>query len=322
MTVRKEVFVSQIVWLLVLLCVHGFSVKPIFSCEKMSNDEIVTFLMELGHLPTSYNQTENKNQLKEAIKSYQQSNRIRVSGFIDHNTCKLMTQPRCAGMILPQSLHSSKEDHLKHRVRRFANFELRWPRTNLTWRLVDENINNLNVDWVKGILKQALDVWSRETPLNFCEVNTKRADIEVGFSRSCELQAMFKTTQKILGYANPPNPVKVILRFNAEQNWTPSPDNKDSGSDLMYAAVHEFGHALGLDHSNVEEAVMYASYRNEFKGLHEDDRNGIQILYGPRGKDRSKKARMLRFMKGVRNNVRWKMLAISEPIKKIFRYVF
>lgn len=44
-------------------------------------------------------------------------------------------------------------------------------------------MNNLNVDWVKGILRQALDVWSRETPLNFNEVDTKRVDIEIGFSR-------------------------------------------------------------------------------------------------------------------------------------------
>lgn len=46
-------------------------------------------------------------------------------------------------------------------------------------------MNNLNVDWVKGILRQALDVWSRETPLNFNEVDTKddSVDIEIGFSR-------------------------------------------------------------------------------------------------------------------------------------------
>lgn len=82
------------------------------------------------------------------------------------------------------------------------------------------------------------------------------------------------------------------------------------------------GHALGLDHSNVEEAIMYPSYKSEFKGLHEDDRKGIQSLYGPRGKERNKKARMLRFMKSVRSNIRWKVLAASEPIKKMFRYVF
>lgn len=55
---------------------------------------------------------------------------------------------------------------------------------NVNFRLNDENMNNLNADWVKRILRQAFDVWSRETPLNFSEVNnTKRVDINVGFAR-------------------------------------------------------------------------------------------------------------------------------------------
>lgn len=54
---------------------------------------------------------------------------------------------------------------------------------SLNCRLDGQNMNNLNVDWVKGILRQALDVWSNETPLNFREADSKQADIEVGFSR-------------------------------------------------------------------------------------------------------------------------------------------
>lgn len=53
----------------------------------------------------------------------------------------------------------------------------------IVFRLVDENMSNLDVDWVRGVLRNALCVWSKETPLNFREVNDKRVDIEVGFSR-------------------------------------------------------------------------------------------------------------------------------------------
>lgn len=79
---------------------------------------------------------------------------------------------------------------------------------------------------------------------------------------------------------------------------------------------------MGLDHSNIEGAIMFPAYKSEFKELHEDDRKGIQNLYGPRGKDPNKKARMLRAMKGIRNRIQWKVFAISEPLRKIFRCFF
>lgn len=59
-------------------------------------------------------------------------------------------------------------------------------------------------------------------------------------------------------------------------------DNKGRGIDLLWLALHELGHSLGLDHSKNKRAIMYPIYRGSQPGLqlHRDDIMGIQQLYG------------------------------------------
>lgn len=66
--------------------------------------------------------------------------------------------------------------------------------------------------------------------------------------------------------------------YDDDQKWGFCPDQ---GYSLFLVAAHEFGHALGLDHSNIREALMYPMYSYaEHFSLHSDDINGIQFLYG------------------------------------------
>uniref|UniRef100_A0A6I8PWC3 Matrix metalloproteinase-9 n=1 Tax=Xenopus tropicalis TaxID=8364 RepID=A0A6I8PWC3_XENTR len=66
--------------------------------------------------------------------------------------------------------------------------------------------------------------------------------------------------------------------YDQDRKWGFCPDQ---GYSLFLVAAHEFGHALGLEHSEVQDALMYPmySYVKDFQ-LHEDDVRGIQYLYG------------------------------------------
>jgi Matrixin len=63
--------------------------------------------------------------------------------------------------------------------------------------------------------------------------------------------------------------------FNSTVQW-----QIGTGIDLETVAAHEFGHALGLGESTVQNAVMYGTYDGIKTALASDDVSGIQSLYG------------------------------------------
>lgn len=44
--------------------------------------------------------------------------------------------------------------------------------------------------------------------------------------------------------------------------------------------MHELGHALGISHSNVKNAIMHGQYQRDVLELRADDVNAIRKLYG------------------------------------------
>ena len=58
-----------------------------------------------------------------------------------------------------------------------------------------------------------------------------------------------------------------------------------SAIDLETVAIHELGHALGMNHSQISTAVMYAYYNGVKQQLTTDDVSGIDSIYGVRQYD-------------------------------------
>ncbi|RZC35149.1 Peptidase M10 domain containing protein [Asbolus verrucosus] len=159
----------------------------------------------------------------------------------------------------------------------------RWRRKNLKYK-ISKYPKNLSPKDVDRAISRAFSAWSNVTNLTFAP-SKGNADIEIKFETAKHNdEKPFDGAGGAFAHAFFPNHGGDV-HFDASEGWT---TNTKDGTDLFQVAVHELGHSLGLEHSNVKEALMapfYGSYNPHFK-LHEDDIRGIQALYGGKAKRR------------------------------------
>ncbi|XP_066475643.1 matrix metalloproteinase-18-like [Tiliqua scincoides] len=187
---------------------------------------------------------------------------LTVTGKINEDTMKVMEQPRCG---VPDVTKQHK-------------YVARWEKKVLTYR-----INNYTPDLprlkVDQIIEQAFRVWSNVTPLQFRKTS-RPADIEILFAYGAHSDGVpFDGRGQTLAHAFFPRPgIGGDAHFDESERW--SEYNREV--NLFLVAAHEFGHSLGLEHSNVRGALMYPTYSyvdpKTFR-LPNDDKQRIQRLY-------------------------------------------
>ncbi|NXQ54824.1 MMP7 protein, partial [Anthoscopus minutus] len=204
--------------------------------------------------------------IEERIKEMQKFFHLTVTGKLDTETEEIMKLPRCG---LP--------DIAEYQT--FPNTP-KWEKTHLTYRILSYT-SDLPRKKVDDAIKRALMVWSDVTPLNFRRVYIGQADIEIRFARREHGDGSpFDGKGGTLAHAFAPGRgLGGDAHFDDDEKW--SDVNKEV--NLFLVAAHEFGHSLGLAHSNVRGALMYPIYsyqKPETFKLPADDRRGIQKLYG------------------------------------------
>jgi peptidoglycan hydrolase-like protein with peptidoglycan-binding domain len=209
---------------------------------------------------------------EEALRRFQEFNSLEVTGELDQATLDLMSRPRCG---FPDF---------------FAEFSLqgsKWNQNNLTYAY--QNFTpDLTQAQIRTAISQAFNLWAAVTPLSFTEVGLGSSpDIIIRFVAGDHGDGYpFDGSSGVLAHAFYPPPgggsFPGDTHFDEAELWTVS--TPPSGFDLVTVAAHEFGHALGLAHSNVNGALMYAYYGGAHRNLEADDVAGIQAVYGPKSK--------------------------------------
>ncbi|XP_041936115.1 stromelysin-3 isoform X1 [Alosa sapidissima] len=179
-------------------------------------------------------------------------------------------------------LPAAKAHGVHHRRKRFVLFGGRWDKTDLTYKIMRMPWQ-MNKEQVRLVLQEALKVWSDVTPLTFTEVPSGRADIVIDFTRYWHGDNLpFDGPGGILAHAFFPRTHREgDIHFDYDETWTVG---NNMGTDLLQVAAHELGHVLGLQHSLVPGSIMSPFYSFSYPlRLSEDDKRGIQYLYGARG---------------------------------------
>jgi hypothetical protein len=215
---------------------------------------------------------EFEDRTRQALEAFQRFFGLELTGEVDDATVEAMHLPRC-----------DRPDVGSAALGSYVLQGNKWDHTDLQYGFFNTT-GDLSQAQVESAVAQAFGLWSAVTPLTFQQVAVgTNPEIRILFQAGAHGDGNpFDGASGVLAHAYYPIPASGDLagdaHFDEAETWSVS--DPATGIDLVTVAAHEFGHSLGLAHSDVGGALMFPSYSGINRALSDDDVAGIQALYG------------------------------------------
>lgn len=259
-----------------------------------------SYLIKYGYLRIEeqnnieHPQSITNSNINAGLKNLQKEAGLEETGFLNHETTKLFTTPRCGVIGTPKGLASlvvsppHKGAELP-RQKRFATVQ-GWStakneknETVVSWSIDLSNANqintNLSSDTIRSIFANALSKWSTTSLLHFKESRSNMTNISIKFAAKNHGDPFpFDGPGNVLAHAYyPGTSLQGQVHLDLDETWS----LYDDSTSMYHVALHELGHAIGLAHSSQSSSIMYAWYTNPVKyDLSDDDTLAVNSLYG------------------------------------------
>jgi len=268
----KLLVIASLIWM------HASSPIKDASASTETLTDAMMYLMKYGYMDVQRETAKSapllsQDGLRDYIKEFQSFAGLPQTGDLDAKTVELMKTPRCGVKDIVGKGATARK-------KRYALQGSRWKVKTLTYKIskypTTKRISTTEVD---KEIRKALQVWSDVTDLAFEQRQSGRVHIDVRFEEGEHGDGdPFDGMGGTLAHAYFPV-YGGDAHFDNSEYWT---INSFKGTNLLQTAAHEFGHSLGLSHSDQYKALMapfYRGYESKVR-LDRDDVSAVQALYG------------------------------------------